>query len=116
MVGGIVGLLAGFYGGWIDSMLMRLVDFTLAMPYLVLVIAIVAVLGTTPVEVPGFGPLPVNVLYAIWLIGWVTYARMVRGEMLVARRSWSTSMRRAFAGRARPGSCSGISCRMWWRS
>jgi len=85
VVGGIVGLLAGFNGGKIDSLLMRLVDFTLALPYLVLVIGIVAVLGTTPVEVPGFGPLPVNVLFAIWLVGWVTYARLVRGEVLVAK-------------------------------
>ncbi|MEZ4506652.1 MAG: ABC transporter permease, partial [Thermomicrobiales bacterium] len=43
------------------------------------------VLGTTPTDVPGLGPLPVNVIFAIWLIGWVTYARLVRGEVLVAK-------------------------------
>lgn len=85
ILGLLVGLVAGFYGGWLDAVLMRLVDFTLALPYLVLVIGIVAVLGTTPVEVPGLGPLPVNVLFAIWLVGWVTYARLVRGEVLVAK-------------------------------
>lgn len=85
VIGLLVGLIAGFYGGKIDSLLMRLVDFTLALPYLVLVIGIVAVLGTTPTEVPGLGPLPVNVLIAIWLIGWVTYARLVRGEVLLAK-------------------------------
>jgi peptide/nickel transport system permease protein len=85
IVGLLVGLIAGFYGGWIDTLLMRLVDFTLALPYLVLVIGIIAVLGTTPTDVPLLGPLPVNVIFAIWLIGWVTYARLVRGEVLVAK-------------------------------
>ncbi len=85
IVGLLVGLIAGFYGGKIDSLLMRIVDFTLALPYLVMVIGIIAVLGTTPTEVPFLGPLPVNVIIAIWLIGWVTYARLVRGEVLLAK-------------------------------
>jgi peptide/nickel transport system permease protein len=76
VVGGFLGLLAGYFGGWFDTWLMRLVDFTLTMPYLVLVIAIVAILGT------GVW----NIVYAIWLVGWVAYARIVRGETLVARR------------------------------
>ena len=76
VVGGILGLIAGYSGGWLDSLIMRLVDFTLTMPYLVLVIAIVAILG------PGTQ----NIVYAIWLVGWVAYARIVRGETLVARR------------------------------
>jgi peptide/nickel transport system permease protein len=76
VVGGFLGLIAGYTGGWLDSLIMRLVDFTLTMPYLVLVIAIVAILG------PGTQ----NIVYAIWLVGWVAYARIVRGETLVARR------------------------------
>ena len=76
VVGGVLGLLAGYFGGWLDSLLMRLVDFTLTMPYLILVIAIVAILG------PGTS----NIVYAIWLVGWVVYARIVRAETLVARR------------------------------
>ena len=55
---------------------MRLVDFTVTMPYLVLVIAIVSILGTGTW----------NIVYAIWLVGWVAYARIVRAEALVARR------------------------------
>ncbi|TXG83579.1 MAG: ABC transporter permease [Thermomicrobiales bacterium] len=85
IVGLIIGLVAGFQGGKLDTLLMRVVDFTLALPYLVLVIGIIAVLGTAPTVIPGFGPLPVNVIFAIWLIGWVTYARLVRGEVLVAK-------------------------------
>lgn len=76
VVGSALGLASGYFGGWFDSLLMRLVDFTLTMPYLVLVIAIVAVLGTGTW----------NIVYAIWLVGWVAYARIVRAETLVARR------------------------------
>ncbi len=76
VVGAILGLIAGYRGGWIDNLIMRLVDFTLTLPYMVLVIAIVAVLG------PG----TMNIVYAIWLVGWVAYARIVRAETLVARR------------------------------
>jgi len=75
VVGSVLGLLAGFYGGWLDALLMRLVDFTVTMPYLVLVIAVVAVLG----------PSQWNIVFAIWIVGWVAYARIVRGETLVAR-------------------------------
>ena len=76
VVGGFLGLLSGYHGGWFDSLLMRLVDFTVTMPYLVLVIAIVSILGTGTW----------NIVYAIWLVGWVAYARIVRAEALVARR------------------------------
>jgi peptide/nickel transport system permease protein len=76
IVGALLGLIAGYIGGWLDSLIMRVVDFTLTMPYLILVIAIVAILG------PGTQ----NIVYAIWLVGWVAYARIVRGETLVARR------------------------------
>jgi peptide/nickel transport system permease protein len=76
VVGGALGLAAGYFGGWFDSLLMRLVDFTLTMPYLVLVIAIVAILGTGTW----------NIVYAIWLVGWVAYARIIRAETLVARK------------------------------
>jgi peptide/nickel transport system permease protein len=76
IVGALLGLIAGYTGGWLDSLIMRVVDFTLTMPYLILVIAIVAILG------PGTQ----NIVYAIWLVGWVAYARIVRGETLVARR------------------------------
>jgi peptide/nickel transport system permease protein len=76
IVGGLLGLITGYTGGWLDSLLMRVVDVTLTMPYLVLVIAIVAILGTGTW----------NIVYAIWLVGWVAYARIVRAETLVARK------------------------------
>ncbi len=76
IVGGLLGLISGYSGGWFDTILMRLVDFTITIPYLVLVIAIVAILGTGVI----------NIIYAIWIIGWVTYARIVRAETMLARK------------------------------
>ncbi len=75
IVGGGLGLLAGYVGGWFDLLLMRLVDFTMAIPTLILVIAIVAVLGVGTA----------NIIYAVWLVGWVAYTRIVRAETIVAR-------------------------------
>ncbi len=74
--GGLIGLASGYFGGWFDTIMMRIVDFTITIPYLILVIAIVAILGTGTT----------NIIYAIWIIGWVTYARIVRAETMVARR------------------------------
>lgn len=70
--GATLGLLAGYYGGWIDSVIMRVGDVFLAFPYLLLAIAIVAVLG---------GGL-VNVVIVLALAGWVPYARLMRGAVL----------------------------------
>jgi peptide/nickel transport system permease protein len=76
IAGGLLGLVGGYVGGWFDTLIMRLVDFTVTIPYLILVIAIVAILG------PGTN----NIVYAIWLVGWIAYARIVRAETMVARR------------------------------
>jgi peptide/nickel transport system permease protein len=75
-IGTTLGSLAGFYGRWIDTIVMRLVDVVVAFPFYVLIIALVFVLG------PG-----VNSIYiAITMVGWVSYARIIRGEILVAKR------------------------------
>ena len=76
VVGGAVGLMSAYFGGWFDTAMMRFVDFTVTMPYLILVIAMMAILG------PGTN----QIVYAIWLIGWVAYARIIRAETLVQRR------------------------------
>lgn len=72
-LGGLVGLLVGWYGGIADAIFGRLVDLVVTFPFLVLVIAIVAVLG------PGL----VNMYIAITLVGWVPYARLMHAEVLV---------------------------------
>lgn len=76
VIGIIVGLVAGFRGGWIDAIIGRIIDVVVAFPFLVLVIAIVAMLG------PGL----VNFYIAVSLVSWVAYARIVRGETLVAKQ------------------------------
>jgi peptide/nickel transport system permease protein len=76
IVGSFIGLIASYYGGKIDSVLMRIVDVFFAFPYLVLVLAIVAMLG----------PSLLNIFIAIWIVNWVSYARIIRGETLVAKK------------------------------
>lgn len=75
LAGIFIGALAGYFGGWIDDLLMRLVDLFLAFPGILLAIALAAVLG----------PSVKNVIIALSVMGWVGYARMVRGQILVAR-------------------------------
>lgn len=75
VVGTLAGLWAGYFGGWVDTLLMRLLDITISFPMIVLVIAIVAMLGT--------GIL--NMYIAIVVISWVFYARLIRGECLVVK-------------------------------
>lgn len=70
--GVLVGSTAGYYGGRVDSLLMRLVDVVLAFPALVLVLAIAGMLG----------PSLVNILLAMVAVEWVKYARVVRGQVL----------------------------------
>ena len=69
LTGVTVGTLAGIYGGWVDDVLMRIVDILLAFPTLILALAIAGMLG------PSLG----NVLVALVVVGWVSYARVVRG-------------------------------------
>ena len=73
--GTAVGAIAGYFGGWTDAAIGRVIDVLMAFPGLLLAIALVAVLG------PGLG----NVLFALAIIGWVGYARLVRGQVLRAR-------------------------------
>jgi peptide/nickel transport system permease protein len=75
LIGGTLGLLAGWFGGWFDTVLMRIVDIVVAFPFFVLVIALVFALGSGTS----------SIYIAITLVGWVAYARIVRGEVLVAK-------------------------------
>lgn len=74
-IGVLYGLIAGFVGGWVDTVLMRIADALLGIPFIILVVAISGVVGaglTTLILILG-------------LTGWVTYARVVRGEVLKIR-------------------------------
>ena len=72
LVGIIVGSVAGYFGGWVDNVLMRLIDVIFAVPGLVIAMVIVTVLGQNIV----------NVMIAIAVVGWAGYARILRGDIL----------------------------------
>lgn len=92
LVGGLIGLVAGATGGWVDNVLMRITDGFLALPAPVLAIAVVAALG------PGF----VHTLVAVSVVWWPFYARIVRGEIRrLAARPHVEAARLAGAGRLR---------------
>ncbi len=76
-LGVLMGLLAGYYGRWVDALVMRLADITLAFPTLLLLIAVAAAVKPS---------LPV-VFVVIGLVGWAGMARLVRSQVLTLRRS-----------------------------
>jgi peptide/nickel transport system permease protein len=71
-IGVVLGLMAGYYGRWIDIVIMRFVDSLLAIPTILFMLVILAIIG------PGLGTL----IFVIGITHWVTYARMVRSEVL----------------------------------
>jgi peptide/nickel transport system permease protein len=75
LIGLLVGSLAGFYGGWVDQVLMRLVDLMLCFPTFFLILAVIAVLE------PSIG----NIMAVIGLTSWMGVARLVRAEFLSLR-------------------------------
>ena len=78
IVGATVGSIAGYFGGWVDNLLMRVVDVVLSLPYLVLVLLIVSFSGIRDIRV---------IVFAIAFAGWTTAARLVRAEFLQLRET-----------------------------
>jgi ABC-type dipeptide/oligopeptide/nickel transport system permease subunit len=75
-IGLSLGLIAGYFGRWVDDLVMRLADITLAFPTLLLLIAMVAALQ----------PSLIVVFVTVGLVGWAGMARLVRGQVLVVRQ------------------------------
>ena len=90
-VGTTLGLIAGYTGGWVDAVIMRLVDMKLAIPSILLALVFVAVVGR------GFG----TVVTVIALVYWAIYARQARGETLSIKN-------RDYVQRAKVAGCSHI--------
>ena len=74
-IGTVAGLLSGYFGGWIDDVIMRMGDIQLAFPFILLAIMFLVVLG------PGV----VNLILVLGIGQWVTYARIVRAQTLSLR-------------------------------
>ncbi len=77
IIGSSLGVIAGFYGGWIDTVIMRLVDLALSFPIILLALLFGVV----------YGPSFTNVIIIISLVLWSQYARMARGETLKTKTS-----------------------------
>ena len=88
-IGLTMGLIAGFYGGWVDEVVMRLADVTLAFPTLLLLIAMAAALQ----------PSLIVVFITIGIVGWAGMARLVRGQVLVVRQLEFVHASRALGAR-----------------
>jgi peptide/nickel transport system permease protein len=92
VVGVAAGLVAGYYGGWCDDLIMRAVDIWLAFPGILLAIAAMAVLGA--------GLL--NLILVLGMLSWTGYARLVRGEVLSLREKEFIEAARATGARGWP--------------
>jgi peptide/nickel transport system permease protein len=88
-IGTLLGAVAGYFGGTLDEVISRVIDTLLAFPGMLLSIALVAVLG----------PSLANVLLAMAVVGWVSYARLVRGQVLKAREFDYVQAARALGAR-----------------
>ena len=88
LIGTLLGCLAGYYGGRIDNVVMRAADVIQAFPFLILIIAIVAVLGIGLT----------SVYIAVAIVAWVSYARLIRGEILVAKNQEYVDAARSLGG------------------
>lgn len=74
-IGTVLGAFAGYLGGWLDNVIMRIADVVVAFPFYVLVILLVFLLG------PGTS----SIYIAITIVSWISYARIIRGSTLVAK-------------------------------
>ena len=76
-IGVPLGAIAGYYGGYVDEVIMRVVDLLYAFPFIVLAIAVIAILGR------GYWEL----VFALIVVGWLAYARILRGEILSVKEN-----------------------------
>ena len=87
-LGTLIGLVAGYRGGRVDDFCMRLTDTMLAMPFILLALAVIAVLG----------PSLQNIIFVLGITSWVSYARIVRAEVLTLRTREFVAAARVLGG------------------
>ena len=93
VIGTILGMLAGYFSGPVDEVIMLLADMQLAFPFILLAIAIIAVLGPDP-----SGSIPWKLIVIVGISGWMTYARVCRGVVLTIKEREFVQSVRALGG------------------
>ena len=96
LVGVIVGAVAGFYGGALDEVLMRITDVFLSIPALILTMAVVAVLQNTHTT---YNQGLENIMLSLIIVWWPSYARLIRGQVLSIRENTYVEAARAIGAR-----------------
>ncbi|WP_418282147.1 ABC transporter permease [Halorubrum sp. DTA98] len=91
VIGVPLGSIAGYYGGYVDEVIMRFVDMLYAFPFIVLAIAVIAILGR------GYWEL----VFALVAVGWLPYARIIRGEILSVKENEYVTAAKALGARDR---------------
>ena len=76
-IGTVLGLVSGYFGGWIDSLIMRITDMFMSFPYIMLILVVAAIVG------PGL----INIILILGFLGWPAVARLVRGNVLAIKQS-----------------------------
>jgi peptide/nickel transport system permease protein len=92
VLGTVAGMLAGYFGNWIDEGAMLLADIQLALPFVLLAIAVIAVVGVSP------GALPPSLVVVVGISGWMTYARVCRGVVFSLKEREFVQAVRALGG------------------
>lgn len=77
VVGVTLGIIAGYFGGWVDTMIMRIAEVQSAIPTMVLAIAVISILGNSTF----------NLIMVLVITRWIQYTRMVRGQVMAIRRN-----------------------------
>jgi peptide/nickel transport system permease protein len=97
LIGLLIGTTSGYFGGWIDEALMRVVEIFMGFPFLLAAITLAAVLGSSP----RFDRITTGMI-ALITFGWTTYARLLRGDILsVKERDYVMAARTLGASHAR---------------
>ncbi len=90
IIGVFLGLITGYYGGWLDVIIMRLVDIVMAFPLLIIAIALVGVLGSSEL----------NIIVALTLVSWPVVTRLVRSQVLAVKESEFVTAARSLGANA----------------
>ncbi|MCC7368405.1 MAG: ABC transporter permease [Chloroflexi bacterium] len=93
VLGTLLGMLAGYFSGVVDEVIMLVADMQLAFPFILLAIAIIAVLGPDPA-----GAIPWKLIVIVGISGWMTYARVCRGVVLTIKEREFVQSVRALGG------------------